>query len=124
MRGQPVRDGIALGMQRRQVVERTRNVAVPLHRLEGAEHGERVGQPLVRRIQADMARHAARQLRQLQRQEFVEIDRLEQPVVQCAQHFGRNERDAERALARLQVIDRGEGNGSSVHRPIQCLVRP
>ncbi len=63
-------------------------------------------------------------LRQLQRQEFVEIDGLEQPVVQCAQHFGRNERDAERALARLQVIDRGEGNGSSVHRPIQCLFRP
>jgi hypothetical protein len=122
MRGQAVRDGVALGMQRRQVVERARDVPVPLHRLEGTEHRQRVDQPLARCVQADVPRHAARELRQLQRHEFVEVDGFEQAVVERTQHFGRNERDAEGALARLQMIDRaGHGRCCGIH--VQCRLR-
>ena len=117
-----VGDGIALGVQCREVVERSRNVAVSLHRFERTQHGESVDQAFGRGIQADVAGHVACELRQLERQEFVEIDGFEQAVVERPQHLGRNERDAEGAFARLQVIDRVEGN-DGIHRERQRLLR-
>ncbi|MCY1561506.1 hypothetical protein D9M68_987710 [compost metagenome] len=94
-------------------------MAVPLHRLERAEHGDGVGQPFAGRIEPDVGRHAAREPRELEREEFVEVDGLEQPVVERAQHLGRNERDAEGAPARLQVLDGGQGDGGVHGRAVR-----
>ena len=105
MGGEAVRDGIAVGTVAGQLMERAGDVAVALHRLERGQHRQRIGQPFVRRIEADLRRHAARQARQVEREEFVQVDGFEQAVVERLQHLGRNQRDAEGALARLQVVD-------------------
>jgi len=72
---------------------------VALHRLERRQHRERVVEAFAGGVEPDVTRHLARQPRQVERQELVQVDGGNEAVVERFQHLGRDQRDAVRTLA-------------------------
>jgi len=109
MGGEQMRHGVASRMLRRQIVKGAGNMAVALHRPEGRQHREGIAQALAAGIEPDVRRHAAGQARKLQRQELVQIDGFQQPVVEGLQHFRRNQGNAKSDHSLPEMVDAAHG---------------